>query len=281
MNFLLLAAVGLDLTRQDFARVRRQGRVLTTGLLAPVILLPPIALALVGLFRPDADIVASLLLIAACPIGGISNTYSYLAQASTALSVTLTAVSCLAATVTVPVIGRAFELALDRSLGLSAPLPLLIGQLLFVLALPVALGMWMRQRAPALADRYSPALRRVAFAGTALVLMLVIADAPAAFATGFLSAAPLAATFVVASIAAGWLAAAAVTRDVKDRFTVAAEFGTRNVGVALAIAVALLGRVEFARFALTYAVCEIPLLLLYVALFRRRQALVSARHAVV
>jgi ACR3 family arsenite efflux pump ArsB len=75
---------------------------------------------------------------------------------------------------------------------------------------------------------------------------------------------------VVASIAAGWLAAAAVTTDAKDRFTVAAEFGSRNVGVALAIAVSFLGRVDFARFAVVYALCEIPLMLLAVALFRRR-----------
>ena len=125
MNFVLLAAVGLDLSREDFTRVRGQGPVVATGLIAPVILLPPLALALVGLFQPAPDVAASLLLIAACPIGGISNTYSYLAQASTALSVTLTAVSCLAAIVTIPVIGGGFELALGERLGLSAPISLL------------------------------------------------------------------------------------------------------------------------------------------------------------
>ena len=138
--------------------------------------------------------------------------------------------------------------------------------------------MWVRQRAPAVAERYSPALRRLAFVGTAFVLLLVIADQPGAFVAGFPAAAPLAATFVLGSIAAGWVAAALVTPDVRDRFTVAAEFGTRNVGVALAIAVTLLGRTEFARFAVIYAICEIPLMLLGVALFRRRQALASVRH---
>ena len=38
----------------------------------------------------------------------------------------------------------------------------------------------------------------------------------------------------------------------------AVEFGTRNIGVALAIAVTLLGRVEFSRFAIVYAFVEIP-----------------------
>jgi ACR3 family arsenite efflux pump ArsB len=40
--------------------------------------------------------------------------------------------------------------------------------------------------------------------------------------------------------------------------------------------VALLGRVEFARFAVTYSLTEIPLMLAAVAVFRRWQALARA-----
>jgi ACR3 family arsenite efflux pump ArsB len=58
----------------------------------------------------------------------------------------------------------------------------------------------------------------------------------------------------------------------RDRFTLAAEFGTRNVGVATAIAVTVLGRVEFARFAAAFFVTEVPLMLAAVGLFRRHQA---------
>src|SRR5262245_5061449 len=237
MNFVLLVAVGLDLTMLDFARVRRQRAVVATGLIAPVIILPPLALGLIGLFRPGPEVTASILLMAACPIGGVSNTFSYLAKASTALSVTLTALSCIAASVTIPLIGKWFEFALGQRLGLSAPIPLLVGQLLLVLALPVALGMWVRQQAPELAERGSPALRRISLVGTAFVLFLVIADAPDRFMSGFLRAAPLAAAFVAGSAAAGWMTATLVTAERKDRFTLAAEFGSRNVGVALAIAV--------------------------------------------
>ena len=85
ITFLLLLAVGLDLAPADFARVRRQRRVLAAGLVGPLLVLPPLALLLVVLSRPSSDLQAGLLLVAACPIGGISNTYSYLARASTAL----------------------------------------------------------------------------------------------------------------------------------------------------------------------------------------------------
>ena len=151
MTFILLAAVGLDLTAQDFARVRRQPAVVLTGLVAPVIVLPPIAVALTFIFRTPPDVTAGVLLVAACPIGGISNTYSYLARASTALSVTLTGLSCLCAGLTtIPLVGKGLELALARPLGLAAPIPVLVGQLVLVFGLPVGLGIWMRRRSPRL-----------------------------------------------------------------------------------------------------------------------------------
>ena len=58
-------------------------------------------------------------------------------------------------------------------------------------------------------------------------------------------------------------------RPAPDRFTLATEFATRNVAVATAIAVTLLGRAEFALFATTYFLTELPLTLLAVAGFRR------------
>jgi BASS family bile acid:Na+ symporter len=270
LTFMLLAAVGLDLTGEDFARLRRQWAIVLAGLLGPLVLLPPIAVGLTWAFQPAPDVAAGVLLLAACPIGGISNTYSYLARASTALSVTLTGISCLLATVTVPAVGRGLELALGRPLDLAAPIPLLFGQILLMLGLPVALGMWVRTRWPDLAGRHRPLVQRLAFSGIAVMLMLVIADDPQAFVDGLSTTVPLAAAFVACSMAAGWTTAVLVTTDRRDRFTLAAEFGTRNVGVAAAIAVTLLGRVEFARFATTYFLTELPLMLVAIVLFRYR-----------
>jgi len=271
LTFILLAAVGLDLTPDHFARIRRQKLVLGAGFVAPLLLLPPIAVGLVWLLQPAPDIADSLLLVAVCPIGGISNTYSYLARASPALSVTLTAFSCLFAGITIPIVGRALEMTLERSLQLAAPMALILGQLLLMLTLPVGLGMWVRLRRADLARRYQSTVQRLAFVGVAIVLLLIILDNPPAFVSALPTTVPLAALFILCSMAAGWGVAAMFTNDRRDRFTLAAEFGTRNLGVAMAIAVTLLGRVEFARFAYTYFLTEIPLMLGAIVLFRRSQ----------
>jgi bile acid:Na+ symporter, BASS family len=271
LTFILLAAVGLDLTSEDFARLRRQRAVVLAGLVGPLLLLPPIAIVLIWIFQPAPDVAAALLLVAACPIGGISNTYSYLARASTALSVTLTGLSCLLASVTIPLLGRGLELSLGRQLEIAPPISLLLAQLLLMLALPVGLGMLVRRRWVDLAARYRPGVQRLAFIGVGIVLLLVILDNPQAFLRGLSTMVPLAAAFVVSSAAAGWITGSMVTSDPRDRFTLAAEFGTRNLGVAMAVAVTLLGRVEFARFAYTYFLIEMPLMLGAIALFRRHQ----------
>lgn len=271
MNFLLLMAVGLDLTPLDFTRVRRQRALVAVGLLAPLMLLPLLALGLIMLFRPPPAVAAGLSLIAACPIGGMSNALSYLARASPVLSITLTGLSCLFAGVTIPLIGQGFELALGRPLGFHAPLMMLAVQALVLLALPVAIGMWVRRRSPQIAIRYGRSLQQLAFFGVAVILLLIILSDPDAFFGGLSTTVPLAVAFVVTAALTGWLTASFVTGDARDRFTIAVEFGTRNVTVAIAIAVTLLGQVEFARFAATYFLTEVPMMLLAVSLFRKLQ----------
>ena len=279
-TFALLVAVGLDLRPVDFARVRRRPGVVAAGLLAPIVMLPPLAIALIWLFQPDPAVAASMLLIAACPIGGVSNTYSYLARAAPALSVTLTGLSCLGASVTIPLISKGLEFALDRPFGYSVPFTALLGQLLLALALPLAIGMMVRQRAPKFAERHAALFQRIAFFGIGLTLLLVGAENPRALAQGVSATVPLAAVFVIGSIGAGWIVGMLVTDDRRDRFTLAAEFGARNISIAIIIAVTILGRVEFARFALIYALVEVPLMLVAIVLFRRWQATTPAPHIV-
>ena len=270
-NFALLLAVGMDLTREDFARVARNKALVVAGLVAPCLLLPPLAIGLIRLTEPAPAIAGGLLLLAACPIGGISNAYSYLARASTALSVTLTGLSCLLASATIPLISAGITVAFDEATGFAAPIPLLVSQLTLMLLLPVALGMTVRAWAPAVAARHRAGLQRFAFAGIALVLTLVLSRDLPTFAASLPTMLPLAGAFVLGSLALGWATALPFSRDPRDRFTMAAEFGTRNIAVAITIAVTLLERAEFAPFAAVYALIEVPLLLGAVAIFRRWQ----------
>lgn len=270
ITFTLLLGVGCDLRKAEFRRLFHKPGVVLSGLLLPLILLPTLAVGLIAAFQPPASVAAGLLLVAACPIGGISNLYSHLARASTALSVTLTGLSCLLALLTIPILGAVYEQALDHPLGLTAPIPLLLGQLLLMLLIPVSLGMWVARRRPELVERHRAALRGWSLVALGALLTLIMASDLDRFVGELPTTVPLAAAFVTASFIVGWAAGRLVRADAKDRFTLAAEFATRNVAVATTLAVTLLHRVEFATFATTYVLVEAPLLLFAVAVFRAR-----------
>jgi BASS family bile acid:Na+ symporter len=267
-TFILLVAIGLDLTSDDFARVQRQRLLVSAGVFAPLILLPAIAIVLTRLLESPPESAMGVLLIAASPIGSISNTFCYLARASMALSITLTGVSSLLAGVAIPLTGMVFTTILARPFELQVPFGQLSMQLLLLLALPVTLGMWLRRRAPALAARLGPRLQRGSVIGILIVLALVVMEDATAFVGELSATVPLATGFVLSSLLAGWVVATLVTVDRRDRFAIVSEFGARSVGVATAIAVTILGRLEFARFAAAYAFVELPLMLAAVLLFR-------------
>lgn len=269
--FLLLAAVGLNLTPADFARVRRAPSVVAVGLLAPLVALPALALALVWWLQPDPSVQAGLLLVAACPIGGISNTYSYLAGASTALSVTLTGLSSAMSVVTIPLVTRACDGALPEPIGADAPVALLVLQLVVILALPIGLGMLVRHRWPGPASSRSKAVQRSAFLLLGMLLLLIVVSESSRVRSMLGQLVVVASSFVVLSFAAGWAAGTAARASDADRFTLATEFATRNIAIATAIAVTILGRTEFAVFASVYFLTELPLMLAAVAAWRWRQ----------
>jgi BASS family bile acid:Na+ symporter len=276
ITFALLVTIGCDLRAADLRRLLGRPGIVLAGLFLPLLALPALALGLIVLFEPPAAVAAGLLIVAACPIGGLSNFYSHLAGASVALSVALTGLSCLVAVLPIPALGAAFERLLDRPLGLNAPLPLLLAQIILMLALPVSLGMWANRRGPRLVERHRTSLRRASLVALSILLALIVLSDLGGFLDELPATLPLAAAFVAASFVAGWLAGLAFRADARDRFTLAAEFATRNVAVAATLAVTLLHRVEFATFATTYVLTEAPLPFLAAIAFRARVAAAPA-----
>jgi BASS family bile acid:Na+ symporter len=267
--FLAMVAVGLDLTPAHFARVGQQPALVGAGVLAPAVLLPVLAMLLLEVVDVPSDVATGLLIIAACPIGSLSNTINYLAGASTALSVTLTTLSSLLAFVTIPLISSALEGARGEPLGLVAP-PRLVVQLLLMVLVPVLVGMWVRRHWPDVAERRRSTVQKVAFVALAAQMTVLIAGDASRFRSALPATVGLAVVFISSASGLGWMVAAALRAARADRFTLAMEFGARNVAVATAMAVTLMGQTTFAIFAATYFLTEMPLLLVAAAWNRGR-----------
>ena len=100
--FSAMVVVGMELTADDFRHVARQPATVLAATAGQFFLLPATGWFLVRSLRLQPAIAQGVLLVAACPGGAMANVYTYLACANVALSVTLTAVSCLAAVLATP-----------------------------------------------------------------------------------------------------------------------------------------------------------------------------------
>ena len=269
ITLLLLVAVGLDLQPSDFARVQKRPGLIALGVLAPPLILPVLAVGLVAALHPPPAAAGGLLLLVCCPAGGISNTYSYLARASTALAVTLTATSCVLALVTIPIASVMLERVWHQPLPYSIPIGVLFTQVFALLGVPIGVGMFARARWPNQALRSQPIVQRVGFLLLAGLLALALSGRLGVVRFDFGPAAALAIGFTVAAFVIGWLVALLARADSPQQFTMAAEFATRNVAIATALGLSLTARPELVLFAGLYLTCEIPLLMLAAAAYRR------------
>jgi bile acid:Na+ symporter, BASS family len=263
-----MSIVGLGLTVADFRRVIYQRRLVLAAILGQLLMVPLAGQVVVRLLGPDPAVAGGLLMVAACPAGPLANVLNHLARANVALSVAVTAVSCLAGVVTVPLILAVDRVALGNSTAFSVPVSTMVGQLTVTLVLPIVGGMAVRRAHPAVAERYQPHLAVVNLMAVLLLVGLVIVHANEGFASVLAETAAAAVTFAGLSAVAGWATAWVTGATPTDRFTIATVFVVRNVSVATVIAVTVLGRVEFAVFAAAYFVCQVPLLLTAVVVFR-------------
>jgi BASS family bile acid:Na+ symporter len=154
---LMMLGVALELKLDDFKRILIAPKAPGIGLGAQFIFLPAFTFLLTLILRPPPSIALGMILVAACPGGNLSNIITYLARGNCAVSVSMTAVSTLAAILMTP-----FNLTLWGSLnpGTARILqavhlsPVDVFMTVFIiLGIPLGIGMLISRSFPALVDK--------------------------------------------------------------------------------------------------------------------------------
>lgn len=94
---LMMLGVALELKLDDFKRILVAPKATVIGLIAQFILLPAFTFLFTLIINPPPSIALGMILVASCPGGILSNVMTYLARGNCALSVSMTAVSTVAA----------------------------------------------------------------------------------------------------------------------------------------------------------------------------------------
>ncbi|KZX81026.1 bile acid:sodium symporter, partial [Alcanivorax sp. HI0013] len=209
------------------------------GLLAQFVLLPAATCLTTWFFEVDPEMALGMILVASCPGGSFSNIMTWLARANVAVSVSMTAVSSLAAMVMTP-----FNFALygwlnphTRSMLTDIQLDSMNILILvaLVLGLPLLVGMMTGKLFPRFAARAEKPMRVI----TLLVLLLFVGVAFGNNMEVFLATADRIVILVVLqnllALGMGAFAGGLTGLPRQDRRAITMEVGIQNSGLGLAI----------------------------------------------
>ncbi len=235
----MVFAVSLDLRRADFAYVARHPVGVAVGMVAQFVLLPLATLGVTLVLDLSAPVEAAMILVACAPGGALSNVITHFSKGNLALSLSISAVSNVAAMVATP-INFAWMIAANpataawaKTLALD-PLDM-VKSLVLLLALPMGCAMALRARSPAWADRLRKPLENFALVCLALFIVGAVAAQWKAFAAALVTVLPL----VIAHNALGLSLGAGASRlaglPQADLRAVTIESGMQNSGLALGI----------------------------------------------
>ena len=101
---IIMLSMGLTLSLDDFLRVVRIPRSIALGVGLQYTIMPLLGFSLGTLLNLPMDYVIGIILVACCPGGTASNVVCFIARSNIALSVSLTAVSTLAAVIITPLL---------------------------------------------------------------------------------------------------------------------------------------------------------------------------------
>jgi BASS family bile acid:Na+ symporter len=267
--FFLMLIAGTEISAGDFTRLSRNIRAIVLGSLGQLLALPPLAILINALASPPPPVIAGTLLLSVCPNGGISNYYCYLARSNVLLSATITALGTALSLLTIPV-WLQFLPTLPNSGGIVAvPTKVILGQLVALLVVPMAIGMFLRRVFPRQIEASAKSLRLISLLVVALILASAIWTVADQLSVLFASIALSATLFILSAMLLGWIMGYGL--GPRERPVLVIEGGIRNVGVALILGGAVLSKESFGIFAsfLTgYFIVETAIMLVYA----RRQA---------
>jgi len=236
---LVMFGIALDLKVSDFKAALRTPRALAIGLVSHHLLFPAFTFGLILIVKPMSSIGLGMLLVSSCPAGHISNFFTHRARGNAALSVSISTLSTVGAMFMTP-LNVTFWGSLDpgmnallRAFSLD-PVHMLI-EVSMLLGVPLAAGMFISHRFPALAAKVHNPMRNFSL----LVLIGFVVGALVMNWAFFREYGQFVVIVVFVhnalALAGGYGLARAAGLSERDRRAVAFETGIQNSGLGLVL----------------------------------------------
>lgn len=252
---IIMLGMGLSLTIDDFTRIFVKPKAILTGLFCQLVALPLIGFGLISILDLPADIAIGLIILAACPGGPTSNLISHLAKGDLALSVSLTAISSIVTLLSIPIlINMGLNMVLGQGTLIQLNIITTIAQIFVIVILPVGIGMLIRARNEAFANRMLEPVRKASAVVFVLVLVGVLVKERANIVPYIQQAGIAALVLNILTMGFGYLSGKLMSLSIPQRISIAIEGGIQNGTLAITIATAILQNSAYAITPATYGI---------------------------
>ena len=267
---LIMLALGLGLTSQDFLRVAKQPKDFLVGLICQLILLPIIAFLILKIFNLPLEIALGVMIIAAAPGGVTSNVLTKFANGDVALSISLTAIISLISIISVPfIVFKSAELLEVAEISKEISMIGISMKMFLVVTLPVLIGMLIRKFATNLVMSKSQLIERIS------VLLFVIVFAAIWVEEwenimGYIKQAGLITLVLnIVMMFIGYYVAKFLASGVSQRKSISLECGLQNGTLAVFVASQLFIDIAYLIPTATYAIVMFITSIIYVFIVRK------------
>lgn len=234
---LVMFGVALELRVEDFKTALRTPKALALGLLGHHVLFPAMTYGLVWVLQPTPSIGLGMILVSSCPAGHISNFLVHHSKGNTALSVSVSALSTVAALFMTPLNFAFWGNLHPLTAGLMQQVAMspweMLEVIVMLLGVPLVLGMWVAKQFPAFAHRVQKPMKILSF----IILIAFIGGALAANLQHFLNFVQLVVGVVfvhnLMALITGYGLSKAIGLPERDCRAITFEMGIQNSGLGL------------------------------------------------
>ena len=267
---LIMLALGMGLTVQDFTRVAKQPKDFLVGLVCQLIFLPIIAFALVLILDTPVELAVGLMIIAAAPGGVTSNILTKFANGDVALSISLTAIISLLSIITVPfIIFKSIDLLNASASTNEISMTGISIKMFLVVTLPVILGMIIRRFANNFVTSNEKTTQTISLILFLIVLFGAIIQERTNIVPYMMKAGTITFFLNIIMMLIGFYVAKIFATGIQQRKCISLECGLQNGTLAIFVATQIFNDVTYIIPAAIYSLIMFTTSLIFVFLIKK------------
>jgi len=231
----IMFTLGIGLTYKDFTNLFHNPKAFFIGVVNQMVILPIVAFVIILSIGITKELAVGIMILASCPGGVTSNIITKLAKGDTALSISYTAVISLLTIITLPIVTI---LSMKYFMGIEAPSLNLLSlglTMFFITAIPVGLGVLVRQKNKQVADNFEKIGIKISTVLFIIIIIGALASEWQTFVNNLSQLGPAILLLIFSMLLIGYKSSNWFKMNSKQSLTVAIESAIQNGTVGITV----------------------------------------------